>query len=165
MKVIYTDIDYTLSLATEMLSHNTKWGNIYKFNAKAVAVYNEILEKTGAVPVISSDWRNNFTLKQLQEIFTEWAKIKVAPIDVTGSTEFTSVYKVAENRAKEILEHVRINKHEAWVAIDDYNLSYWIDELHFVHTPRSTEGIKQTGKKEKVIENFLKQLSNDESNI
>lgn len=76
------------------------------FNPKAVKVYNEILLKTGAVPVISSDWKNHWTLKELQEIFIEWAGISVPPIDVTEIIPGVTMLRLEEWRAKEILAHV-----------------------------------------------------------
>ena len=45
MKILYTDIDYVLSLSSEYTQKQTKWGWVSRFNAKAVSVYNEILEK------------------------------------------------------------------------------------------------------------------------
>ena len=155
MKILYTDIDYVLSLSSEMNKKQTKWGWVSPFNAKAVKIYNEILEKTGAEIVISSDWRHHWTLAHLQEIFVEFAGIIKAPIDTTSYIPGGSLQQLEEYRAKEILLHVEQNKPEAWVAIDDLDLSKgmlpWIAENHFVHLPRMNEGIKQTSKAEKII--------------
>jgi len=162
MKILYTDIDYVLSLSSEMTSHNTKWGWINKFNAKAVKVYNEILEKTRAEIVISSDWKTHFTLQQLQEIFTEWAGIIKPPFDVTPHIPGATMQTLEEFRAKEILQHVEKYKVESWVAVDDLFLNSWISDENFVWTSRMNEGIKQTGKKEEVIR---KLNINDKPNI
>ena len=162
MKIIYTDIDYVLSLASERTIKQTKWGLLYKFNDKAVSSYNKILEKTDAEIVVSSDWKQSFTLKELQEIFTEWAGIKKQPIDVTPTIPKVTFQKLEEYRAKEILQHVEKYKPNSWVAIDDLDLSKWIDPLHFVYLPRMNEGIKQSNKAEQVI----KKLNiNDKPNI
>jgi hypothetical protein len=153
MKFIYTDIDGVLALGSEYKNRNTsKWGYIYNFNKKAVKIYNEILEETGAYPIISSDWKFHYTLEQLKEIFTEWAKISVEPVDITPNLPGITVQRLEEFRAKEILKHVEKYKPEAWVAIDDLDLSQWISSDHFVHLPRWMEGIKQSGKKKKIIE-------------
>jgi hypothetical protein len=154
MKFLYTDIDYVLSLDSELNKKNTKWGWVPRFNSKAVSVYNDIIQKTDAEIVISSDWKGHWTLKQLQEIFLEFAKIIKAPIDVTGSSwgvMFKSLQQLEECRAYEILKHVDEHKPEAWVAIDDLNLSPWISDENFVYLPRSNEGIKQSGKADQVI--------------
>jgi HAD domain in Swiss Army Knife RNA repair proteins len=150
-KYLYTDIDYVLSLGSEINAKYTKWGSIHRFNPGAVKVLNEILKITNADIIVSSDWKNHFSLKQLQEIFIEWAKIIKAPIDVTPDTSRITLERFDEFRATEILTHVKINKPDSWVAIDDINLSSWISEEHFVHLLRFMEGIKQSGKRDEII--------------
>jgi len=155
MKILYTDIDYVLSLDSEMSKKNTRWGWVCPFNKKAVNIYNEILRKTGAEIVITSDWKLHWTLKELQEIFTEFAGINKAPIGITPSSWghiFTSLQQLEECRAYEILKHAEEFKPEAWVAIDDLKLTPWIKDEHFVYLTRSNEGIKQSGKKQEIIE-------------
>lgn len=152
MKILYTDIDYVLSLSSEPNMKMTKWGWISPFNKKAVSVYNDILEKTGALPVISSDWKHHHTLTELQEIFVDFAGITTIPIDTTPYIPGATLQKLEEFRAKEILQHVEKRNPDAWVAIDDLDLSKWIDPLHFVHCPRMNEGIKQSGKAKEAIE-------------
>ncbi len=155
MKILYTDIDGVLSLSSEMYPKSTKWGSIHRFNAKAVKVFNNILEKTGAEIVVSSDWRIHFTLQQLQEIFVEWAGIIKPPIDVTPYIPGATMQTIDEFRAKEILQHVEKHKPTAWVAIDDLELQKgmlpWVAEEHFIHLPHMSEGIKQSSKADKVI--------------
>ena len=151
MKFLYTDIDFVLSLASEIKVYQTKWGDIQKFNDKAVKVYNRILQETEALPVITSTWRDHHSLKQLQEIFIEWAGIEVAPIDVTPSIPGMILQYQAEHRSKEILQHVNQFNPSNWCAIDDLDLSKWMDGDHFVWLPRSNEGIKQCNKANKVI--------------
>lgn len=151
MKILYTDIDYVLSLASDPNPKMTKWGWVSPCNKKAVAVYNHILLHTGAAIVVSSDWRHHYTLEQLKDIFINWIGACRPPIGVTGYVPGT-IQKLEECRAKEILEHVEKFKPEAWVAIDDLDLSPWIDANHFVYLPRMNEGIKQSGKAQKIIE-------------
>jgi hypothetical protein len=148
---LYTDIDYVLSLASERTKKQSKWGYIHKFNNTAVKVLNSILEQTMADIIITSHWKNDFTLQQLQEIFVEWAGVCRPPIDVTPYVKGATTQKLQEYRAKEILEHVLINKPDSWVAIDDLDLRPWIPNNYFVHLSRSREGIKQSGKKEQII--------------
>ena len=157
MKLLYTDIDYVLSLDSEYISYNTRWGNIDKFNEKAVKVYNRILHETGALPVITSTWRDHLNLQQLQEVFIEWAGIDVAPIDVTPSIPGMTLQHQAEHRSKEILQHVSEHQPSAWCAIDDLDMSEWLGEDHFILCKKTNEGIKQSGKADKVI----KILNND----
>jgi len=63
---------------------------------------------------------------------------------------FTSFQQLEECRAYEILQYVRERELTNWVAVDDLNLSKWIPN-NFVYTPKSNEGIKQSGVKEKII--------------
>jgi len=156
MKFLYTDIDYVLSLGCEIHKHETKWGLIHKFNDKAVKVYNDILLKTGAEPIISSDWRHHFTLEQFGEIFLEWAKITKPPIDYTPHIPGATPLTLAEHRAKEILKHVNEHKPESWVAIDDLDLSTWIPKENFVHLRFYMEGVKQSGKRDQIIKKLNK---------
>jgi len=151
MKILYTDIDYVLSLDSEMSKKNTKWGWVSPFNRKAVLVYNDIISKTDAEIVISSDWKNHWTLKELQDIFIEFAGIIKAPFDVTRTIPGVTMQNLDEWRAKEILEHVEKYKPTSWVAIDDLYLNSWISDENFVFLPRSNEGIKQSGKKDQII--------------
>jgi len=151
MKILYTDIDDVLSLSSEMYPKSTKWGSIYRFNKKAVEVYNEIIRKTDAEIVVSSDWKTHFSLQQLQEIFTEWAGIIKPPFDVTPTIPGVTLQRLEEWRAKEILAHVEKYKPESWVAIDDLMLNSFISDEHCVWLSRINEGIKQTSKKEEII--------------
>jgi hypothetical protein len=157
MKIyLYTDIDFVLSLGSEINAKQTKWGLIHRFNPGTVKVLNKILEVTNADMIISSDWKDHFTLQQLQEIFIEWAKIIKAPIDVTISLPNKSALFNDYNRAKEILSHVELHKPDKWVAIDDLYLATWLGEEHFVYLSRFMEGIKQCGKSQEICNKINK---------
>jgi len=149
-KFIYLDIDGVLCLRSEIHPKLTQWGYVHRFNHRAVQMLNEILEKTEADIIISSDWKYHYSLEDFQGIF-EWQKVIKGPIDITPSVSKRVIELLEEDRAKEILEHVDIHKPGRWVAIDDLDLKYWIPEKHFVLTPRFMEGIKQTGKKQEII--------------
>jgi len=150
-KYLYTDIDGVLSLGSEVNPKNTKWGFVHRFNKKAVEIYNEILEKTNADIIITSDWKFHFTLEQLQEIFIEWAGIIKKPIDLTPYISGGSLQQLEEYRAKEILQHIEQYKPDNWVAIDDLKLTPWLQEENFIYLPRFMEGVKQSSKKEEII--------------
>jgi len=149
-KYIYLDIDGVLCLGSEIHPKMTEWGYVYRFNQKAVKALNQILEKTDADIIISSDWKDNFSLQSLQEIF-KWQGVIKSPIGVTTSEPFKTMQLLEEYRAKEIMHHVEEHKPLHWVAIDDLDLSLWINKNHFVLTPRFMEGIKQSGKKEEIL--------------
>lgn len=153
-KFIYLDIDGVLCLGSEIHPKLTEWGYVYRFNQKAVKIFNEILEKTDAEIIISSDWKLHYSLDNLKEIF-KWQGVIKEPIDITPSVPYSDMQLLEENRAKEILEHYNIHKPGSWVVIDDLDLRTWISEKHFVLTPLFMEGIKQTGKKQEIINKLI----------
>jgi hypothetical protein len=145
------------------------------FDNKAVKVLNDILEETGAEIVVSSDWRLHANLEELGEYYESQGIIK-RPIAVTDQFKdlFPKEWNAFRFRAELELErsmeigHWLENHPEVthWVAVDDLNMSpeflskYFTnseDEAknpglsNFVLTPRSREGIKQSGVKEKII--------------
>lgn len=146
------------------------------FDDKAVKVLNEILEETGADIVVSSDWRLHANLEELGEYYESQGIIK-KPIAVTDLFQdlFPKEWNAFRFRADLELErsmeinHWLENHPEVthWVAVDDLDMSikFLGDRFaaeddsdkkpgltNFVLTPRSREGIKQSGVKEKIIE-------------
>jgi hypothetical protein len=182
MKVIFLDNDGVICLYSE-------WGSRFKktkaysnpnpivknvpvefrfdnFNKKAIKVLNDILEKTGAEIVVSSDWRHHATLEEIGEYYLSQGIIK-KPIGLTTNSlspdlkYFHPNTDLEETRAHEIgvwlYEHPEVTH---WVAIDDLDMSARYGDIsgnlkwgleNFVHTPSSSEGIKQYGIKEKII--------------
>ena len=147
------------------------------FDSKAVKVLNEILEETGAEIVVSSDWRLHANLEELGDYYESQGIIK-RPIAVTDQFKdvFPKEWNAFRFRAELELERSMeigywLENHPEvthWVAVDDLNMSpeflskYFSNSedknpglTNFVLTPRSREGIKQSGVKEKII-NFLK---------
>jgi len=152
------------------------------FDKGAVKVLNKILEETGVEIVVSSDWRLHANLEELGDYYESQGIIK-RPIAVTDQFKdvFPKEWNAFRFRAELELErsmeigHWLENHPEVthWVAVDDLNMSpeflskYFSSEeddsknpglSNFVLTPRSREGIKQSGVKEKVI----KFLTNEE---
>ena len=152
------------------------------FNKKAIKVLNEILEETGAEIVVSSDWKRWATVEEMGEYY-ESQGIKKKPIDFTpffrdlmkdgkapkiGEFHYQRFEDLEQERHFEILDYLKDHPEIThWVAIDDLNMGidivytdgqedqrYW-GLTNFVWTPQESEGIKQSGKKEKILE-FLK---------
>ena len=156
------------------------------FDKKAIKVLNEIIEETGCDIVVSSDWRLHANLEELGYYYMKQGIIK-KPIAFTDIFQdiFPKEWNAFRFRADLELErsmeigHWLENHPEVthWVAVDDLNMSseflskYFSDGesdknpglSNFVLTPKSSEGIKQCGIKEKII----KFLTNEEykSNI
>lgn len=152
------------------------------FDKKAIKILNEIIKETGSEIVVSSDWRLHATLEELGDYYEAQGIIK-RPIGVTEIFHYTNWYAedflpnefswnrdhdLEQQRYFEILRWLSNNpKVTHWVAIDDLNMGKtftdWQGEAqrswgleNFVHTPKGWEGIKQCGKREKIL-SFLKQ--------
>lgn len=142
------------------------------FDTKSVKVLNEILEETGAEIVVSSDWKLHATLEELGEYYELHGIIK-KPIALTPNlgkcTWYNDIIWVWSPRWElEMIRVIEIKQYlhdhpeiTHWVSIDDLNMGKngeeWKDEWaidNFVLTPKSNEGIKQSGVKEK-IKNYL----------
>jgi hypothetical protein len=190
MKVIFLDNDGVICLSSNWGSRHKKqkkWDGkklsmtsreipveyrFDNFDKKAIKILNEILEKTGAEIVVSSDWRLYATLDELGEYYLSHGIIK-APIgitnkklidcDVPNNFVWSRTWDLEQTRSLEIHQYLKDNPQIThWVAVDDLNmgktgLDYSIEFEHswglenFVYTPLSTEGIKQSGIKEKIV--------------
>ena len=141
------------------------------FDKKAIKVLNEILEETGAEIVVSSDWRCHANLEELGEYFLSQGILK-KPVGVTKllgqcnqpeNYPWLQKWDVEQSRSLEILQYLFDHPEVSqWVAVDDLDMGKNGEEWkdwgldNFVLTPSRTEGIKQSGIKEKIIK-FLKQ--------
>jgi hypothetical protein len=152
MKIIFLDIDGVLSLNSDYgKANDNKWGS-YRFDQKAVAVLNFILQQTNAEIVLSSDWRTHYTLQEIREIFAHNFVLR-GPIGFTTRSKNYNGDNLENGRAEEIKAWIELHAWKddtKWVAVDDLNMS---DQLYpnFVWCPNSNEGIKQTGVKDKII--------------
>ena len=145
------------------------------FDKKGITILNEVLEETGAEIVVSSDWRLYASLEELGDYYQSQG-ISKRPVAITE--KFSEVFpkEWSELRFRADLELERymeidrwLENHPEvthWVAVDDLDMS--VDFLgprfsdkngsdkkpgltNFVLTPKSTEGIKQSGIKEKIL--------------
>lgn len=148
------------------------------FNQKAIDILNDIIKQTGAEIVVSSDWKRWATCEEMGEYY-ESKGICKKPIAYTpnlsectwynaGTFVWSHKWDLEQTRAIEIkqylIDHPEITH---WVAIDDLNMGApytdpdWgqMDRdwglKNFVLTPKSREGIKQSGIKEKILEFLL----------
>lgn len=150
------------------------------FDEKAIKVLNSILEETGAEIVVSSDWRFHANLEELGDYYESQGIIK-RPVDVTEKFHYTNWLEegfikdhgefpwsrtedLEQQRHFEIKRWLRDHPEVThWVAIDDLNMGIHVEASsygpfdrdwgleNFVWTPRADEGIKQLGKKEKIL--------------
>ena len=176
MKVLFLDHDGVICLARQWGSRRSKSsreaGEFFdKFCPKAINVLNEIIKETDCEIVVSSDWRKYKDLDYMQEMYAKRGIIKI-PIGYTTvfsdsdpdiweeTKEYKDYYKIdARVREKEIRHFVQNEPGiTSWVAVDDLPMNKLES---FVHTPRSNEGIKQTGIKEKIINALKGENKND----
>ncbi len=141
MNIIILDIDGVI--ATEECSQKPNHELFaYPFDKDCVAIFNEILLKTNAEIVLSSDWRlmYNNDIILLDELFKHNGVIK-SPRDVTPN--------FGRNREKEIASYLEknIDKINKFVILDDADLKIFPN--NFVRC-NIIEGIKGLGIKEKV---------------
>ena len=162
MKIIFLDIDGVICTSPCYgKGTNNKWGS-YMFDPKCVSVLNFILSETGADIILSSDWKNHYTLFEMKEIFTHNGVIK-SPIGFTPNSKTYTGMNLEGGRIDEIKMWLKLHdskNHLKWVVVDDLNMSvdYSIKLGHidgglinFVHCPKHMEGIKQCGVKEKIL--------------
>lgn len=141
------------------------------FDTKAVKVLNEILEETGCEIVVSSDWKLHATLEELGDYYESQGVIK-KPIALTPNIQNCKDYdsnfiwsprwESEQIRTIEIKQYLHNHPEVThWVSVDDLKMGKigepWKDEWaidNFVLTPKSNEGIKQSGIKEKIL-NYL----------
>jgi len=142
------------------------------FDKKSIKILNEVIEETGAEIVVSSDWRFHATLEELGEYYLSQG-ISKKPIGFTKKLgqfqepenfPWSRQWNLEQSRSLEILQYLKDHPEVTeWVAVDDLNMG--IPQTHeswgememdwgltnFVLTPKSSEGIKQTGLKDKII--------------
>ena len=138
------------------------------FNQKAVKVLNQIIEETGAELVTSSDWKRWANLEEMGEYYESKGIIK-KPIAFTPDLGRCTVHgnnfiwsqewDLEQTRTIEIRQYLHDHPEIThWVAVDDLNMGKigesWKDIWaidNFVLTPSSSQGIKQSGIKEKIL--------------
>jgi len=151
MKIIFLDHDGPMVIPGLPYFKTVFNSDNSYFDPNAVKILNEILEKTNAEIVVSSDWRKHYNLSALGDIYEE-AGICKKPIDVTPLTpvqKFCVFSSLDEIRSYEINMWLSKNKNiTTWVAIDDL----YLNVKNFVWTDEGILGITEKGIKEKILE-------------
>ncbi|MFA5366372.1 MAG: HAD domain-containing protein [Dehalococcoidia bacterium] len=157
---IFLDIDGVLATTMQYYSNPKKWNplyNRYRFDEKCVKVFNQIIEKTNPVVILSSDWGRDYTLEKLNLIF-EINGVNCTITDVTPNfwdvKYFDIKTQLAVCRADEIKSYTIDHNITKFLAIDDVDLSPWLPD-NFVRTRVANEGIKQSGVKDKILKMLL----------
>ena len=154
------------------------------FDQKAIKILNEILEETGAEIVVSSDWRFHANLEELGEYYTSQGiskkpigfTKKLGECDVPENFIWSRQWDSEQTRSLEILQYLRDHPEVTeWVAVDDLNMGIPQNDetwgeiemdwglTNFVLTPKSSEGIKQSGIKEKIVKYLINDTTESNS--
>lgn len=112
MRYVFTDIDGVLNP-----NFSKKWSK------KSIAVYNHICKEFNLLPVITSTWRINHTIDELQKIFTDQG-IDVKIYDYTPHMD-------QQYRYLEILKWLESNPCEFYIVLDDraHELNGYVDNF------------------------------------
>jgi len=160
---IFLDIDGVLATQKQFFmsrKHHNKQFNCYPFDKGCIEVFNSICDIIKPNIVLSTDWRLEYSLDDMNKIF-KWNNITHPIIDFTPDLwkkDFHDLSQLEECRANEISKYIEEKQiGDNFLVIDDLDMSPYFDELNFIHTPRVTEGIKQTGILTKIVMNY-KQL-------
>jgi len=159
MKTIFFDIDGVITTIEEYYRSRRKYWDKYDaaknlivpypFNIQCVSIFNEILSITGADIVLTSDWRNKWTIEELGVIFKMNNVIK-SPIDITENF-YTSMKNLDSDRAREIEEYITRKNITDYVIIDDLNLKPFLTDGHRFVKTIEREGLKQCSIKKKIL--------------
>ncbi len=94
------------------------------FDKKSIKILNEIISESDCEIVISSDWRNHYTLKAMGDIYEDSGIIK-KPIAYTPDlwTKNSNINDLEKIRSLEIETWLtRTNISNKWCAVDDMEL-------------------------------------------
>ena len=167
-KYIFLDIDGVLATTPQYYSKKRhEIHDCYRFDPKCVKIFKEILARIEVLTdvkttiILSSDWKTHYDINAMNNIF-EWNDIDWKISEFTENlwgTHFFDAKDLEECRAAEINMFVKkfapLFEDAKWIAIDDLDLSPYIGDDNFVHTPRHMEGIKQSGIKDKIYKRLL----------
>ena len=153
MTIIFLDIDGVLrthksDLEKSIILNQEIPIRVYdrRFDSKSVNNINYIVHYTRAKIVVSSAWRNNFSVQELKEIFKERG-ITAEVIDKTD---------IGLTRGEEIREWLDRNGVTNYVVIDDQvkDIINWVDKDRVIHV-NGQEGFTSNELVDKTLEIIL----------
>ena len=118
------------------------------FDSDAVAVLNDIIQRTGAEIVISSDWKRETTLSGMCEFYQKQG-IEKMPLAYTDWMPGAPTYH--EQRAGEI--NAWLDQHPEithWCAVDDLYMGTWL--TNFAWAKCVDQGIKDPAVQDQIIQ-------------
>ena len=136
--IIFIDIDGPLAWGTweggrVEIAEGT-WNRLtipYGWVEEDCAALAEIMRRTGAYLVVSSDWKLHYGLGQLKLIFDHYGIPRWDVIDTTPNhnPKAKMSTSIEWNRACQIYHWVKLFKPRKWIAIDDMSLGHSFKQL------------------------------------
>lgn len=131
-KVIFVDIDGPLSydLCYGKIKVTDSLNLPYQWDQEECDALAEIIRRTDAKVVISSDWKKYFSKEQLGQFF-EFYGIPNTIIGVTHDQKAKLSSDRTYDRAKQIADWVNdhVDEIETWVAIDDMEIGSKFEDM------------------------------------
>lgn len=131
-KIIFIDIDGPLAWGTwdtgwVTLNEDTRteFGIPYPWVQEDCDALKTILDETNAKLVLSSDWRFQFSFRQMKDIFQHYGIHSSNLLDMTCQFSLwnkMSRTSLEHERAMQVVKWAKDNKISNWIAIDDLNL-------------------------------------------
>jgi len=118
------------------------------FDPKAVAALNDIIQRTGAEIVVSSDWKRETTLSGMCEFYQRQG-IEKMPMAYTDWLPGAATYH--QQRSSEI--NAWLDQHPEtthWCAVDDLYMTTWL--TNFAWAKRVDQGIKDPTVQDQIIQ-------------
>lgn len=133
LKLLFLDIDGPLS-SFDAKGFPLSTGTVVPYGWEKVWADNlkRIINATGSKIVISSDWRNNVTFSEMQEIFVHYGFKKNVLFGYTTNMSTYNGMHLDKGRSDEILAFVHLYRPDKYCAVDDMDLLDYISPEHFV---------------------------------
>jgi len=137
-KIIFVDVDGPLAYGTWM-DGRFKIDDIsmpYPWVKQECDALAEIIRRTGAKVVISSDWKYHYSIVQLGKIFVHYGIPNVI-IGMTDGNKIKMSTNLEMDRAYQIMRWVQGNKDliDTWVAVDDMGLEEYFERARIEEWP------------------------------
>lgn len=132
-KIIFIDVDGPLAWGSwadgkVIINEGTmnEFTIPYAWDVADCEALKTILDETNAKLVLSSDWRFQFSFRQMKDIFQHYGIHPSHLLDMT--CQFSLWNKISRaslehERALQVVKWTKDNKITNWIAIDDLNLS------------------------------------------
>jgi hypothetical protein len=158
--LIFLDIDGPIATDVEFMRKTLNFQKKYEwakelrvpypYNPGCVKIFNEILSITDAEIVLTSDWKNKWSLDEMNLIF-QYNGIKCNTITKKTGIHPISFSDLEKNRSNEINLYLKENPSNNYVILDDLNLNRYLNDNSKFILIHSNDGLKRTGIKKKIL--------------